>query len=338
MWKERIKADFHLGIVLLFGTITVLVVGPFSARRFLVEEPLAGILGLLIMSCIAGGTAYAWRTGRTQGASNFIAATYCVFCMAIVHLVQPSGVLWVFPVLVANFLLVSRTRALLLSSAVIAGVMLGDDDLATPLDQLTFLATALMVSMFSFVFASRTEVQRARLEAIALRDPLTGASNRRGLDSELGIAMAASMRSGEPLGLLVFDIDRFKRVNDRFGHEAGDHVLRAMAALVHAKTRTQDRFFRLGGEEFALLLPGTGTDALHDVAEKLRQAVEAEVRSQAGPVTISLGAASFRPGDSPAEWLSRADAAMYEAKRSGRNRTVMAPIPPMLEAERGWPR
>ncbi|MEN1956609.1 GGDEF domain-containing protein [Luteimonas changyuni] len=330
MWKERIKADFHLGIVLLFSTITILAVVPFSTRRFLVDEPVAGTLGLLIMACIASGAAHAWRTGRTRGASNFIAATYCLFCVGIVDVVQqPAAVLWVFPVLVANFLLVSRVHALMLSSAVIAGVLIGDGDLATGVDQLTFLATALMVSLFSFVFASRTEVQRAQLEAAALRDPLTGAGNRRGLDAELDIAMAASIRSGEPLGFLVFDIDLFKRVNDSFGHEAGDQVLRATAALVQARTRTQDRFYRLGGEEFGLLLPGAGPESLREVAEKLRQAVECEVQCGGIPVTISLGAAPFRPGETAAEWLSRADAAMYEAKRSGRNRTVMAATAPL---------
>src|SRR5690606_8349541 len=255
MWKERIKADFHLGIVMLFSTITILVVVPFSIRRFLVDEPVAGTLGLLIMACIASGAAHCWRTGRTAGASNCIAAMSCVCCVGIAREVQPSGVLWVFPVLVANFLLVSRVRALLLSSVVIAGVLIGDDDLATAVDQLTFLATALMVSLFSFVFASRTEIQRARLQAAALRGPLTGAGNRRGLDAELDIAMAASTRSGEPLGFLVFDIDLFKRVNDSLGHEAGDQVLRAIAALVQARTRAQERFYRMGGEERALLLP-----------------------------------------------------------------------------------
>lgn len=323
-WKDRIKADFHLAIVLLFGTITVLVVLPFSIRRFFVDEALAGTFGLLIMACIASGVAYAWRTGRTQGAANLIAAIYCVFCIAIVHLVQPSGALWAYPVLVANFLLASRRRALLLSSGVVAGVMIGNVQLAAVVDQLTFLGTALMVSTFAFVFASRTALQRAQLEAIALRDPLTGANNRRGLDAELEIAMASSKRSSEPLGMLVFDIDHFKRVNDSFGHEAGDQVLRGIAALVHANTRRQDRFFRLGGEEFALLLPHTSPAALRDVAEKLRQAVEREVQAEGHPVTISVGAAPARAGETPAEWLARADAAMYAAKRGGRNRTVMA--------------
>src|SRR5690606_22482194 len=119
------------------------------------------------------------------------------------------------------------------------------------------------------------------------------------------------------------------RVNDSVGHEAGDQVLRAIAALVQARTRAQDRFYRLGGEEFGLLLPSTGPDALREVAEKLRQAVEREVQCGGIPVTISLGAAPFRPSETAAEWLSRADAAMYEAKRSGRNRTVMAATSPL---------
>ena len=335
MWKDRIRADFQLAIVLLFGTITVLVVMPFSIRRFLVDEALAGSFGLAIMASIAAGSVYAGLTGRTHGAATFIAAMYCFFCVVIVHLVQASAVLWVYPVLVANFLLVSRQRAALMTTAVIVGVMLADDDLATVVDRMTFLATATMVSMFSLVFASRTEAQRVRLEAIALRDPLTGASNRRGLQAELEIAMAASRRTGEPLGLLVFDIDHFKRVNDEFGHEAGDQVLRAIAALVHARTRTQDRFFRLGGEEFALLLPGTGHGPLREVAEKLRLAVEAEVDCRGRPITISVGGARFQRGDTPDGWLSRTDAAMYEAKRSGRNRTVIVSDGPLVADHSG---
>jgi len=278
---------------------------------------------VLIMASIAGGSAYAWRTGRTQGAAIFIAIAYSVFSVIIVQLLQPSGVLWVYTVLVSNFLLVGRTPALLLSSIVIAGVLLGDSDLANATDRMTFVATSLLVCMFSYVFASRAARQRAELKAVALRDPLTGAGNRRGLQAELEIAMAASIRSGQPLGLLVFDLDHFKQVNDSFGHEAGDDVLLQISRLVHATTRMQDRFFRLGGEEFALLLPGTSVDALRNVAEKLRDSVERQVQCRGRTITILIGAAPFHPADTPAGWLSRADAAMYEAKRSGRNRTVV---------------
>jgi len=324
MWKERIKADFHLATVVMFGAITVLGITPFAVYRFLAGQPLAGAIDLLIVAFISAGAVHAWRTGRTTGAATFLAVSYSLGCIAIAHVAGLAGALWLYPVLVANFLLARRRPALLISMVAIIGVVLSDPALGTAAHKIGFVTTAVVVSLFSFAFASRTAVQRSQLEAIALRDPLTGAGNRRGMEAELQIAMASSVRSGVPLGLLVFDLDHFKQVNDSFGHEAGDEVLVQIADLVRGSTRMDDRFFRLGGEEFALLLPGATAHSIHDIAEKLRLAVERDVRVQDRTVTISIGAAPFLADESPTQWLARADAAMYEAKRTGRNRTVVA--------------
>ncbi|MGY1520319.1 GGDEF domain-containing protein [Luteimonas sp. A482] len=286
-------------------------------------QPLTGIIDLLIVACISVGAVHAWRTGRTDGAATFLAVSYSIGCIGIAHVAGLSGVLWLYPVLVANFLLVRRRPALLMSVVAITGVVLSDPALGTAAHKIGFITTAVVVSLFSFVFASRAAVQRSQLQAIALRDPLTGAGNRRGMEAELEIAIASSVRSGVPMGLLVFDLDNFKQINDSFGHEAGDEVLVQIADVVRASTRMDDRFFRPGGEEFVLLLPGATAGSLREVAEKLRSAVEREVQAQGRTVTISVGATPFHPTDSPGEWLARADAAMYEAKRTGRNRTVV---------------
>lgn len=324
MWKDRIKSDFHLATVVMFGAITVLGITPFAIKRFLAGQPAAGIVDLLLVATISAGATYAWRTGRTAGAATFLAVAYSIGCTAIAHLVGLSGAFWLYPVLIANFLLVRRRPALLISAAAIVGVASSQAAFPEAGHRITFVTTALVVSLFSFLFASRAAAQRLQLEAIAMRDPLTGAGNRRGLEAELRIAMAASLRTGVPLGLLVFDLDHFKQVNDSFGHEAGDEVLVQIADLVRGSTRMDDRFFRLGGEEFVLLLPGATADALRDIAEKLRSAVEREVRARGRTVTISVGAAPLHPADTPRQWLARADTAMYEAKRTGRNRTVVA--------------
>jgi len=323
MWKKRITADFQRATVVMFGAITVLGITPFAVYRFLTGQPLAGSIDLLIVACIGAGAAHAWRSGRTTGAATFLAVSYSIGCVAVAHVTGLAGVLWLYPVLVANFLLVGRRPALVISTFAIAGVAFSEPALGTVADKVGFIATAVVVSLFSFVFASRTAVQRSQLQAIAMRDPLTGAGNRRGMETELQIAMASSIRSGVPLGLLVFDIDHFKRINDSFGHEAGDDVLVQIADLVRASTRMDDRFFRVGGEEFALLLPGASADALQDIAGKLCSEVERQVQVQGRPITISIGATPFHPDDSPTGWLARADAAMYEAKRTGRNRTVV---------------
>jgi len=301
----------------------VLGITPFAVYRFAVGETLIGAIDLMIVAGIAAGSIYAWTTGRTAGASLFVSITYSIGCVAVAYIAGLPGLLWVYPVLVANFLLVARWPALAISTLAIVAITSSDVAVASMFQKAMFVATAVVMSLFSFVFALRADLQRSQLEAIAQRDPLTGASNRRGMEAELEIAMASSQRSGAPLGLLVFDLDRFKRVNDDFGHEAGDDVLVQVAELVRRSTRKDDRFFRLGGEEFGLLCPGANPGALWNIAEKLRVSVEREVQCGGRSITISLGAVPYRPGESAGDWLARADAAMYRAKRSGRNRTVI---------------
>lgn len=323
MWKDRLKADFQLALIVLFGAITVLGVTPFAIRRLTTGQTLVGVIDLTIVACIAAAVVFAWRSGRTGGVSIFLAASYSVGCVAIAHMADLSGALWVYPVLVANFLLTGRVPALLISASAILAIALSDAALPELSLKFGFVVSASVVSVFSFVFAARAAAQRDRLEAMAMRDPLTDASNRRGLDAALELAMVEGIASRRPVGLLVFDVDHFKQVNDSYGHRAGDEVLVQIAGLVRANTRIGDRFFRIGGEEFGLLLPGVSAAALGEVAEQLRTVVEHEVRCEGRPITISVGAAPFRAGESSAEWLGRADAAMYEAKRLGRNRTVI---------------
>ena len=321
-WANRLRGNFHLAIVVLFGAITVLGITPFAIYRFVNGQPLIAAIDLMIVACIGAGSIYAWRTGRSKGSAIFVAITYSIGCIAVAHLAGLSGLLWVYPVLVANFLLVSRWPAVGISAIVIVAVAFGDAALTTDAQMLMFVVTSLVVSLFSFVFASRSELQHSQLEALASRDPLTGASNRRGMEAMLEAAMASSVRTGKPLSLLIFDLDRFKQINDDFGHEAGDQVLVQVADVVRGSTRTDDRFFRLGGEEFGLLLPGANAATLWGIAESLRESVESEVQCHGRNVTISIGASRFRPGESVSDWLSRTDAAMYRAKRSGRNRSV----------------
>ena len=161
----------------------------------------------------------------------------------------------------------------------------------------------------------------------ATRDPLTGAANRRHLEHALEREVSLVRRHGGSLALLMIDIDRFKQINDRFGHPGGDRCLMAVAACIAGCVRISDTLFRYGGEEFCVLLPRTRARGAARVGERVRRAVGA-LRIPAGAETIrlsvSLGVASFAPGDSAAALLGKADAALYLAKGSGRN-TVCSP-------------
>lgn len=161
---------------------------------------------------------------------------------------------------------------------------------------------------------------RLRAEREARSDALTGLLNRRGLDEALHAALA---RQGAPLSVLVFDLDHFKRVNDRFGHLTGDAVLREVAALLRANLRGGDLLGRWGGEEFVVLLPGVPACTAHAIAERLRTRLLAQVSVRGEPITASVGVSSATGEDSALSLLARADAALYAAKRAGRNRTVL---------------
>jgi len=161
-----------------------------------------------------------------------------------------------------------------------------------------------------------------RLTAQAVTDPLTGAFNRRQMYPALDAAVERRHRSLEPASILLIDVDRFKEVNDLFGHAAGDRVLVALVGVIERRFRKLDMIFRAGGEEFVLLLAGARLADAFAVAEELRTLV-LEARPLPGwPLSISVGVAEVAPHQSVEAWLEDADAALYRAKRAGRNRVA----------------
>ncbi len=173
---------------------------------------------------------------------------------------------------------------------------------------------------------SQVALLQAELREQALRDPLTGLHNRRALDERFSREAAAHAATGRPLALVLLDIDHFKRINDSAGHAAGDAVLRELAALMQQGLRSGDSVFRVGGEEFALLLPGASVEQAAQRLALLRQALAATaLRSAPAAVTFSAGVAECgRHGDTLDALLRAADRALYEAKDGGRDRVVVA--------------
>ena len=167
--------------------------------------------------------------------------------------------------------------------------------------------------------------ERDRYRFLSEQDGLTGLYNRRALDRRLDLAIAASLRTGAPLSLIVLDTDRFKDYNDRYGHLAGDDALRCLARVMQANVREGDSCFRYGGEEFVILLPGQALAQATVVAERIREAFRGTSASELGPgATVSLGVAQMRAGDTANTLLARADAALYHAKERGRDRVELA--------------
>lgn len=167
-----------------------------------------------------------------------------------------------------------------------------------------------------------------RFQRLAAVDPLTGCYNRRFGLGRLAEEWARAVRSGTPLGLLTFDLDHFKSINDTYGHLAGDRVLRDAAVAARLALREGDVLVRTGGEEFLVVLPGAGQDDVQSVGERIRRGIAANVLSVGDShvsVTVSLGGATF-PGaaaDSAEQLVDLADQAMYVSKNAGRDRLTM---------------
>ncbi|MDR6766373.1 diguanylate cyclase (GGDEF)-like protein [Acidovorax delafieldii] len=168
------------------------------------------------------------------------------------------------------------------------------------------------------------EAANRALDLQARTDALTGLLNRRGFETQMAFAVALARRSSRPLSLITVDVDHFKRVNDTYGHEAGDEVLRRLARTLESRLRGSDVVARLGGEEFVALLPDTDLNGAQSIAQALVTAMAEQQDPVVGTITVSAGVATMRGAeDNGAAMLRRGDAALYEAKGQGRNRVCV---------------
>lgn len=321
MWN-RLKSDFDLAILVLFGACAAIAITPFALFRIANGQILLGIVDLAIVAAIGAAIAHAWRSGNARRAGIFMAVVINVGCVVVTLMFGRHGLMWAYPVIVISFFLTTRTFAVILSSLLIAICAFDARDYVSTLELVSFVVTTALVVLYTCLFAWRTSTQQSRLQILASRDPLTNTGNRRLLEVELDEASAERARAANSLAML--DLDHFKQVNDRHGHEAGDKVLVQFSNLVLQTIRRQDRLYRFGGEEFVLLMPQTNIVAAQALMARLQSAVRAQLRSPGGPVSVSIGIAEARAGEDWSRWLARADAALYSAKHAGRDRIVVA--------------
>jgi diguanylate cyclase (GGDEF)-like protein len=193
---------------------------------------------------------------------------------------------------------------------------------------LVFLIVAATAGWSTLRAQARTRKMAEQLRHSATTDELTGLANRRAFLHALEVELARARRSGAPLSVAVADVDFFKRVNDKYGHGGGDDVLRALARIAETTMRTGDLVGRLGGEEFAILMPDTDEIQARIACERLRGAISGRtIRLGTGEdvaITLSTGVALLAAGDDRDRLVKRADGALYQAKEGGRNQVRMA--------------
>ncbi|HKV41378.1 MAG TPA: GGDEF domain-containing protein [Blastocatellia bacterium] len=239
------------------------------------------------------------------------------------------GALWCYPtVLFFYFVLARRMSNICGIALLVVGTLLVYRYIGLSVTIRFFVTMTLTMVIINIILNIISDLQR-RLVVQAMTDPLTGVFNRRHMESCLGDAIERNRRSGTPASLLLIDIDHFKRINDRLGHEIGDSVLKGIVAVIDNRSRKLDLLFRMGGEEFILLLSDTRAADAMNLAEDLRAAIIGSHLVDGWPVSVSIGVSDLLLGESLDSWLRRTDDALYAAKEAGRNRVYCR--------ELGWP-
>ncbi|HYD78178.1 MAG TPA: GGDEF domain-containing protein [Paucimonas sp.] len=301
----------------------ILFMTPFVINNFLHERYLLGVVVGLVVFCLAVD-AWAMRRGRPAP------IPYALLLIPVMAATSLSlytrgiyGALWAYPAVLFCYFVLSRVMANICSAAfTVIFTLQVAVYLDTGIALRFFLTLALVVAIVNIRVKLMAELQTMLLEQ-SITDPLTGAFNRRHMDACLRDAIERNKRNRTPASMLIIDIDHFKRINDQYGHESGDYVLQSVVALVRQRARRIDRLFRIGGEEFLLLLTDTRTDGALTMAEDLRNLIaDAHILEQQ-PVTVSIGISELQPSQSSDAWIRQADNALYRAKENGRNRVAL---------------
>ena len=320
---ERLRSDFQLSIITLLGVVAIVGIVPFAFYRFIEQNYTAGIADSIISLGIILNVLYAWYTGETERTGFILAILCCISAATISGLLDDVGHLWVYPVLVATFFLTRATIALILNTVTVIAAIVYSTSIEAAETLFAFFTTCTVVSACAFIFALRNDQQRREMARLARRDPLTGVRNRRAMDDALRLAVSTAERLSTRYAIVLLDLDYFKRINDAHGHSLGDDILVRLTRVVDGNTRQTDQLFRFGGEEFVLLMPGVDLRGVKAVVYSISQKIRTNVHGPDGPVTASFGVALLRQGEDWESWLKRADDALYRAKDSGRDCTVI---------------
>ncbi len=315
--------DFLTKTALGCSLVVITVVIPFTINNLVNDR---FVLALVTFSVTVACASNVWI--GVQGRYSLPLNTYLVTpvaAIAIIYaMIELGGPASYWPILltVSYYFVLPEKRAGFFN---ILTVLIMIPMALAVLDQpsaFRFSAVLLGISLFAYTSMREIHLLHTQLKEQAVKDKLTGLFNRSLLEDSLQQAIAQNRRYGAPKALIVFDIDHFKSVNDTFGHDIGDEVLKRLAELLNRRTRSSDIAFRAGGDEFVVLVHDTDELQGGEVAESFRREVEQAVLLPDRNVTISAGVSGLREGMQWGMWMKACDEKLYRAKEGGRNRVV----------------
>lgn len=315
--------NFRVKTTLGVAIIALIILTPFSINNFVQGRFLLGTGSLAIVAACAVNAWYcAFNRYHPSLAFWGLVPTITLFLLFALHEQGDVVIFWVYPSLLGFYFMLTERRAWLANAIFLAIIYPQAWAVLEPSYTVRFIMTSLAVSAFSAMFLRVITRQQDMLAKQASTDPLTGLSNRMLLHETLEDAIHQKQRAAIQMTLLAIDIDHFKSINDRLGHDAGDRVLQGFGQFLRQRIRSTDRAFRFGGEEFLVLLFNTDSEHGCTMAEDLRSAVETLYLIPDQHITVSIGIATLQPGETRESWMKRCDDKLYQAKSEGRNRIL----------------
>lgn len=312
--------DFRVASSRYVAYTAIILLIPFAINHFIHGRILLSAACSAIV-CIFTINAISTARGRALPLLLFLGFVPIILALLTLSFYQQGyvAVLWCYPsVMVFSLMLPEKqswiANLALTLMATVMSLQVLELNIAVRVS-----ITLLVVSLFNAIFIRAITNQVQHLEEQVVTDSLTGLTDRILLTSSLERACLFGASHNVPMTLIALDLDNFKSINDQFGHNAGDSVLRDMGDLLRGNIRKSDTVFRLGGEEFLALLYKTDLDEGCIIAEKLRVAVASLNTLPNKKITCSFGVATFEFGESEKTWMKRADDKLYDAKSTGRN-------------------
>ena len=324
---EAVLSAYRDRIFYRLGVAAVILLMPFVVNAFLQGRPWVAFTSLaLVMVFLIDVVAI--RRGLKPPVPPAILIVPVALAIGITIMRQGIiGALWAFPAVMLFQFVASRWVANIINGLLVIMVTILAYQYLGPSITVRLFATLILTMIFTNIFLGIVLRLQERLRVLGITDALTGAYNRRHMDREVGEAVERRRRYGAGASLLLVDVDHFKSINDEAGHGAGDRVLRDIAELMRRSLRKLDLVFRIGGEEFLVLLPDIKQAGAAEVAEKLRREVASADFFPGRRISISIGVGELVAGEDRDQWMKRIDGALYAAKDRGRDQVVVADTP-----------
>ena len=324
MYSKFRSSPLALRILMGLSGLLFIFVMPLTFYRLVIGDWKVFALDLFLVSSAALIFACAYRQKYVRFSQIYMCLLVSIGSTLTVVLGGVNQVYWIYPASLTMFFLVSTRTAYLYVFLMCTLIFAPLQTSLSTFELINVFVALFGTTSFITVFANEIKSENRNLDQLATHDFLTESGNRRAFDHKLRMLVDEFQSLCGPVSLIVLDIDDFKSLNDNHGHGVGDNVLKHLVKNVNKILRKTDMVYRIGGEEFAILITDATLDDAQLIAEKIRKKIDNETSQAIPAFTVSLGVSSLLPGESGYDWLRRADMAMYTAKKNGKNQVKIS--------------